>query len=51
MQLGHLTAGSYSQTENAIYWNGKAETGDQVASGPYFYQLQVGIIIRQPEKW
>jgi len=23
MELGHLTAGSYSQTEKAIYWDGK----------------------------
>ena len=42
MQLGHLTAGSYSQTEKAIYWDGKTETGEQVGSGTYFYQLQAG---------
>ena len=42
MELGHLTAGSYRQTEKAIYWNGKTETGEQVGSGTYFYQLQAG---------
>ena len=42
MELGHLTAGSYSQTERAIYWDGKTETGEQVGSGTYFYQLQAG---------
>ena len=42
MELGHLTAGSYSQTEKAIYWDGKTETVEQVGSGAYFYQLQAG---------
>ena len=42
MQSGHLTAGSYSQTEKAIYWDGKTESGEQVGSGTYFYQLQAG---------
>ena len=42
IELGHLTAGSYSQTERAIYWNGKTETGEQVGSVTYFYQLQAG---------
>ena len=42
MELGYLTADSYSQTEKAIYWDGKTETGEQVGSGTYFYQLQAG---------
>ena len=42
MELGHLTVGSYSQTEKAIYWDGKTETEEQVGSGTYFYQLQTG---------
>ena len=42
MELGHLTAGSYSQAERAIYWDGKTETGEMVGSGTYFYQLQAG---------
>jgi len=40
MELGHLTAGSYSQEERAIYWEGQTETGEPVGSGTYFYQLQ-----------
>ena len=40
MQLGHLTAGSYSQIEKAIYWDGQTESGEPVGSGTYFYQLQ-----------
>ena len=42
MELGHLTAGSYSQTERAIYWDGKTERGEDVSSGTYFYQIQAG---------
>ena len=42
MELGHLTAGSYSQTEKAIYWDGRTETGESVSSGTYSYQLQAG---------
>ena len=42
MLLGHLTAGSYSQAEEAIYWDDQTETGEQAGSGTYFYQLQAG---------
>jgi len=42
MELGRLTAGSYIQTEKGIYWDGQTETGEQVGSGAYFYQLQAG---------
>ena len=42
VELGHLTAGSYSQAERAIYWDGRTETGEVVGSGTYFYQLQAG---------
>jgi len=38
----HLTAGSYSQTEKAIYWDGQTETGEQVGSGAYFYHQKDG---------
>jgi len=30
----------YRQTEKAIYWDGKTETGKLVGSGTYVYQLQ-----------
>ena len=34
---GHETAGY-----NTVWWDGKDENGDQVASGIYFYRLQAG---------
>ena len=42
MRLGFISADSYSQTENAIYWDGKTETGEQVGSGAYFYHQKDG---------
>ena len=43
MELGHLTAGNYRQTEKAIYWDSQTEMGGEaVSSGTYFYQLQAG---------
>ena len=37
--LGHQAAGRYQSRSRAIYWNGKNEFGEQVASGVYFYHL------------
>jgi hypothetical protein len=34
MELGHLTAGSYSQTEKAIYWDGKTVYENQKNGDP-----------------
>ena len=42
LQLGQVTAGRYVTADQAAYWNGKSETGEAVASGTYFYQLQAG---------
>ena len=42
MQLGHLTVGTYSQAEKAIYWDGRNANGESVSSGVYFYRLQAG---------
>jgi len=42
IELGHLSAGSYVESSRAIYWDGKTETGEQVSSGTYFYQIQAG---------
>ena len=42
LQLGMVTAGRYVTVDQAAYWNGKTETGEAVASGTYFYQLQPG---------
>jgi len=42
LELGHLAAGSYLETQQAIYWNGRSQTGELVSSGTYFIQLQAG---------
>ena len=42
LQLGQVTAGRYVTADQAAYWDGKSETGEAVASGTYFYQLQAG---------
>ena len=42
LQLGLVTAGRYVTADQAAYWDGKSETGEAVASGTYFYQLQAG---------
>ncbi len=40
LQLGHQSAGYYTDRERAAYWDGKNALGEQVASGIYFYQLE-----------
>ena len=40
IQLGHLPAGNYIESSKAIYWDGKTDTGEQVTSATYFYQIQ-----------
>ena len=37
--LGHRAAGIYQSRGRAIYWDGKNEVGEFVASGIYFYTL------------
>jgi len=32
--------GRYVAIDQAVYWNGKSETGQAVSSGAYFYQLK-----------
>ena len=39
LELGFILAGKYVGADRAIYWNGRAETGETVASGTYFYQI------------
>lgn len=41
LDLGHQPAGRYHDQNRAAYWDGKNEVGEHVASGLYFYQLQV----------
>ena len=41
-KLGYQAAGIYKSRSRAVYWDGKNETGEPVASGIYFYTLSVG---------
>ena len=39
LDIGHQTAAVYENRSKAIYWDGRNELGEQVASGIYFYHL------------
>jgi hypothetical protein len=41
INLGNQPAGSYITKDRAVYWNGKDNSGQDIASGVYFYTLQV----------
>lgn len=40
--LGHQAAGIYQSKSRAVYWDGRNEFGERVASGLYFYTLTAG---------
>ena len=40
IELVHLSAGNYVESNKAIYWDGRTEDGEQVSSGTYFYQIE-----------
>ena len=40
LDLGFQEAGAYLRRDRAIYWDGRTNTGERVASGTYFYTLQ-----------
>ena len=42
LDIGHQTASVYESRSKAIYWDGRNEVGDRVASGIYFYTLTAG---------
>ena len=42
LALGHQAAGTYQRRSRAVYWDGKNEVGESVASGVYFYTLAAG---------
>ena len=42
IELGHIAAGNYVESSKAIYWDGRTDTGEQVSSGTYFYQIEAG---------
>jgi hypothetical protein len=40
--LGKKDAGVYIARDRAAYWDGRNESGEEVSSGVYFYQIQAG---------
>ena len=40
--LGHQQAGMYHSRSRAVYWDGRNQLGEPVASGIYFYTLTAG---------
>ena len=39
LEVGHRVAAFYESRSKAIYWDGRNELGEQVATGVYFYHL------------
>ena len=42
LEVGHQTAAVYESRSKAVYWDGRNEVGERVASGLYFYTLAAG---------
>ena len=42
LTLGHQAAGIYQNRSRAVYWDGRNQLGESVASGVYFYTLKAG---------
>ena len=42
LDVGHRIAAVYEGRSKAIYWDGRNNVGEQVASGVYFYHLSAG---------
>jgi len=42
LNLGRQQRGRYISKEKAVHWNGRNESGEQVANGIYFYVLKAG---------
>ena len=42
LEVGHRIAAVYESRAKAIYWDGRTEFGERVASGIYFYTLTAG---------
>jgi len=41
LSLGYQSAGFYNSRDRAAYWDGRNALGERVASGVYFYQLEI----------
>ena len=42
IDVGHQPAAVYESRSQAIYWDGRNQVGEKVASGVYFYHLAAG---------
>ena len=42
LAMGHQAAGMYQSRSRAVYWDGRNQLGEPVASGLYFYTLTAG---------
>jgi hypothetical protein len=42
IDVGHRIASAYENRSKAIYWDGRNDVGERVASGVYFYTLSAG---------
>ena len=42
LAVGHQAAGMYQSRSRAVYWDGRNQLGESVASGLYFYSLTAG---------
>ena len=42
LEVGHRIASAYENRSKAIYWDGRNDIGEGVASGVYFYTLSAG---------
>ena len=42
LAMGHQAAGMYQSRSRAVYWDGRNQLGESVASGLYFYTLTAG---------
>ena len=42
LTVGHQAAGMYQSRGRAVYWDGRNQRGESVASGLYFYTLRTG---------